>query len=82
MERTPREPGSEEYLDSEKYEIKSWDLERAGSLRAADRAAERHPEPDIRRCSRDWSLQFHAVDNDQLIAIQQERERRMKSSSW
>ena len=29
----PREPGSEEYLDSEKYEIKDWDLESSGSLR-------------------------------------------------
>ncbi len=28
----PREPGSEEYLDSEKYEIKSWDLGAADSL--------------------------------------------------
>ena len=33
MERAPREPGSEEYLDSEKYEIRSWDLERPDSLR-------------------------------------------------
>jgi len=29
---TPREPGSEEYLDSEKYEIKAWDLEAPESL--------------------------------------------------
>ncbi len=26
LEHTPREPGSEEYLDSEKYEIRHWDL--------------------------------------------------------
>jgi len=26
LEATPREPGSEEYLDSEKYEIKAWNL--------------------------------------------------------
>src|SRR5688572_5246840 len=32
-ERVPRDPGSEEYLDSEKYEIRSWDLDRADSLR-------------------------------------------------
>jgi starch synthase (maltosyl-transferring) len=28
----PREPGSEEYLNSEKFEVKHWDIERAGSL--------------------------------------------------
>jgi len=32
MAATPREPGSEEYLDSEKYEIKAWDLEAPESL--------------------------------------------------
>jgi starch synthase (maltosyl-transferring) len=30
---TPREHGSEEYLDSEKYEIKHWDINRADSLK-------------------------------------------------
>ena len=29
-ENRPREPGSEEYLNSEKYEIKAWDLEKPG----------------------------------------------------
>ena len=33
IENTPREPGSEEYLNSEKYEMKHWDLDSAGSLR-------------------------------------------------
>jgi len=32
LEATPREPGSEEYLDSEKYEIKRWDLDAPESL--------------------------------------------------
>ena len=30
---SPREPGSEEYLDSEKYQVRHWDLERPDSLR-------------------------------------------------
>ena len=30
MESAPREPGSEEYRDSEKYQLRHWDLERAG----------------------------------------------------
>ena len=33
MEHEPREPGSEEYLDSEKYQLRAWNLERADSLR-------------------------------------------------
>jgi starch synthase (maltosyl-transferring) len=32
MERTPREPGSEEYLNSEKYEVRHWDVESPESL--------------------------------------------------
>ena len=38
---TPREPGSEEYLDSEKYELRHWDLERAGQPRRLHRARQR-----------------------------------------
>ena len=34
-------PGSEEYLDSEKYEIKSWDLDRPGNIRAEITAVNR-----------------------------------------
>ena len=34
LEHTPRNPGSEEYLDSEKYEIRTWDLDRADNLRS------------------------------------------------
>ena len=32
-EKRAREPGSEEYLDSEKYEIRHWDLEKPDSLK-------------------------------------------------
>ncbi len=32
LEAAPREPGSEEYLDSEKYEIKRWNLDAPESL--------------------------------------------------
>ncbi len=32
LEAAPREPGSEEYLDSEKYEIRRWNLEAPESL--------------------------------------------------
>jgi len=67
MERTPREPGSEEYLHSEKYELKRWDLEREGSL-APLIARINSIRNENRALQSDWSLEFHPVDNDQLIA--------------
>ena len=65
-EHAPREPGSEEYLNSEKYEIKRWDLARADSLRGliARLNRVRHDNPALQS---DWSLQFHAIDNPQLM---------------
>ena len=63
----PLAPGTEEYVDSEKYEIRHWDLGRAGSLAeliaAVNRARRLHPAlqggpPPV----------FRPVDNDQLIA--------------
>jgi starch synthase (maltosyl-transferring) len=65
-ESRPREPGSEEYLDSEKYEIRSWDLDSPHSLRELIARVNR-----IRRenpaLQSDRSLRFHHVDNEQLI---------------
>ena len=34
MESTPFKPGSEEYLNSEKYELKHWDLDSPASLKS------------------------------------------------
>lgn len=67
MEREPREPGSEEYLDSEKYQIRHWDLARADSLRdfIARVNAIRRDNPALQR---DWSLRFHPVENESLLA--------------
>ena len=53
LEHAPREPGSEEYLDSEKYELRHWDLERPDSLRAAHRARERDRAATIRALQHD-----------------------------
>jgi starch synthase (maltosyl-transferring) len=65
-EHAPREPGSEEYLHSEKYEIKRWDLERADSLRELIARVNRvrHENPALQR---DWGLHFHPIDNPQLL---------------
>lgn len=66
LENQAREPGSEEYLDSEKYQIRRWEIDAPHSL--ADFIALLNR---IRRENRalhsDWSLRFHPVDNEQLI---------------
>ena len=66
VENRPREPGSEEYLDSEKYQIRRWDLGRADSLRdfIARINRIRRENPALQH---DWNLRFHRVDNDKLI---------------
>jgi starch synthase (maltosyl-transferring) len=67
MEHVPLERGSEEYLDSEKYQLRHWDLERADSLRDFIARVNR-----IRRENQalqsDRRLVFHGCDNPQLIA--------------
>jgi starch synthase (maltosyl-transferring) len=65
-EHLPREPGSEEYLDSEKYQLRRWDLERADSLAGfiARVNQARRENPALQS---DGSLAFFPVDNDSLI---------------
>jgi len=66
-EGRPVREGSEEYLDSEKYQIRVWDINNPNSLRDLITHVN-----GIRRSSpalqRNWGLAFHLVDNDQLIA--------------
>lgn len=67
MESAPREAGSEEYRDSEKYQLRHWMLQRPDSL-----------EPLIARVNRirrdnaalqsAFGLRFCNIENDQLIA--------------
>ncbi len=66
LEHEPREPGSEEYRDSEKYQIRQWDLGRADSLRdfVTRVNAIRRDNPALHS---DWSLRFHPVDNESLL---------------
>ena len=65
-ENVPREPGSEEYLDSEKYQVRRWDLDRPDSLKPiialVNRARRENP-----ALQSDRGLLFHHVDNEQLI---------------
>ncbi|MDX6594354.1 MAG: hypothetical protein QOJ13_3550 [Gaiellales bacterium] len=59
-------PGSEEYLDSEKYQLRDWKPGAAGSLEPLITAvnAARHAHPALQRND---TLAFHHVDNDMLI---------------
>ncbi len=63
---TPREPHSEEYLNSEKYQLVRWDLDRPESIRGVI-AALNKARRENRALQSDANLEFHEVDNDQLI---------------
>ncbi len=62
----PREMGGEEYLDSEKYELKQWDLDDPNSLKGLIARVNR-----IRRdnaaLQSDHNLLFHTTSNEDLI---------------
>ena len=63
----PLAPGREEYLDSEKYEIKQWDIDRPDNLRTLIGQVNqlRRENPAFRA---NHNLRFHEVDNEQIIA--------------
>jgi starch synthase (maltosyl-transferring) len=67
MEHEPREPGSEEYLHSEKYEVRRWDVYHPGSLHEViaivNRARRDHPALQSNR-----NFRAHDTDNEQIIA--------------
>ena len=59
-------PGSEEYLDSEKYQVRHWDIDHADSLKSLIARVNRIRSENS-ALHGDWGLRFHPVDNDQLI---------------
>lgn len=68
MEHVPHHPGSEEYLDSEKYQVRHWELDQphslAGYIRRLNRIRRQNPALQQNR-----HTTLHGVDNDQLIAF-------------
>jgi starch synthase (maltosyl-transferring) len=66
LENRPRERGSEEYLDSEKYQLRHWDLAAPHSLRdliaLLNRVRRENP-----ALQTDTGLRFHPTDNEQLL---------------
>jgi starch synthase (maltosyl-transferring) len=72
-ENQPRERGSEEYLNSEKYEIKHWDIARPNSLKdfiaRVNRIRRQNPALQGNR-----SLGFHNIANEELICYSKNSE--------
>jgi len=67
FEHLPRGPGSEEYLDSEKYQLRHWNWDPEAGLRPlitrVNEIRRAHPALQANR-----SLRFLAIDNEHLIA--------------
>lgn len=68
MEHLPAVPGKEEYLNSEKYETRLWDIDRSDSLAPLIRRVNRirHTNPALQTMD---DFMFHPVDNPQMIAF-------------
>src|SRR6202023_3392551 len=67
LESAPREPGSEEYRDSEKYQLRHWSIDRDDSLWSLIARMNRIRRENVARQS-DRGLHFCPIDNEQLIA--------------
>ena len=71
MESQPVRHGSEEYMNSEKYEVRHWDLDRPGSLRPLIKKINAIRNENAALQS-DWtvnsSTEFHETENERLIA--------------
>jgi starch synthase (maltosyl-transferring) len=72
-ENVPVRQGSEEYLDSEKFQIRPRNFEQAGSLaELIGRVnAIRRAHPALQR---DWGLRFHQTDNPELMCYSKRSE--------
>jgi len=72
-EHEPRSPGSEEYLNSEKFQIREWDLAAPHSLKPLltrlNRARRENP-----ALQRNDGLRFHPVDNPRLLCYSKSSE--------
>jgi starch synthase (maltosyl-transferring) len=66
VEHAPREPGSEEYLHSEKYQIRTWNLDDPNSLapllQRLNRIRQEHA-----ALQQDRTLAFHDADDERTI---------------
>ena len=72
-ENVPVKPGSEEYLDSEKYQVRIRDYTQpgnfAGLIARVNQVRKAHP-----ALQRDWGLRFHPSENPQLLCYSKRSE--------
>lgn len=71
MGHTPRSPGSEEYVDSEKYQIREWDLDHPESLAPLIGRLNqiRRDHPALQRTD---NVTFHPTDNQDILSYSKE----------
>ena len=67
-ENEAKEAFSEEYLNSEKYEIRAWDLDRSGHLRGLIKRINRirRENPALQQTR---NLRFHTIDREEIICF-------------
>ncbi|MGC9341569.1 MAG: alpha-1,4-glucan--maltose-1-phosphate maltosyltransferase [Bacteroidales bacterium] len=66
MENSPVAPGKEEYLNSEKYEIKDWDFDSKNSLKKIISRVNKIRKEN-KALHNTHSLKFHDIDNEALL---------------
>ena len=73
MEHVPRESGSEEYLHSEKYQLRTWDINSpeslAGFIAKVNKIRRENP-----ALQSNESLRFHAIENQHILAYSKRHE--------
>ena len=73
LEHLPRHAGSEEYLDSEKYQLRTWNHDVPESLAPLIARVNRIRHDNLAMQS-NGSLRFLSVENDQLVAYAKQSE--------
>ena len=73
LEGRPVRQGSEEYLDSEKYQLRHWNLDDPESLRGLIKIVNRVRKENAALQS-DRLLEFHNINNDQLLCFSKRTE--------
>ncbi len=68
MDSVPVAPGKEEYMNSEKYQLRQWDLNRSDSLVPLITLVNKIRNENA-ALQQDWTLEFHHTENEQLICF-------------
>ncbi len=80
-ENTPITAGSEEYMNSEKYEIRSWDLKAPNSLKPLITKLN-HARRANRALQSNNGLHFHSTDNPEILCYSKRAPKRASKRDW